>query len=446
MPPTTITIAAGALVILLAGWPLMPARGLEEHMEVANKQVTLADVCRNAQVPIISVAEALRLIEELERGSTDCGDYYKQSFFELKPILIDQGSIRERFNLTRDYHFKYINPKVETYKLGDDLEHLEKKPKYRPLNEDKVEYGVQLDDYKQEVMIPISLQHFFKAYMMQMSGQLKRAFVANLDEVNRLLSDHDFKILRGDALRKPPLASEASSAGQKSGQLVDSGSLSAPRGVSKFQYDLKFRQLVYMPELEGELEEGDIERSQETTELDLREYPAQNEFMHACTKRFRPVYSSLVLPIVRLAKLGYEYVGHKIDSIGDQLKSQDALMWMAITIACEASGKIRLVGQEPADMDELKFNPHYSFKIEDPLWIKGAVALAREFKRTNEAYGVGVNKFIRSVKQAFRKLGGAVDPHQFAWYRRNQNTLSSVLNTMSIASNVLSMVMSVASG
>ena len=33
-----------------------------------------------------------------------------------------------------------------------------------------------------------------------------------------------------------------------------------------------------------------------------------------------------------------------------------------------------------------------------------------------------------------------IDPHQFAWYRRNQNTLSSSLNIASIMSNTVSMI------
>lgn len=62
--------------------------GIEEHIEVAEKQVTLQDVCANRQVPIISVGRARDLIRELKANPGACPHNYVQSFYELEPILV----------------------------------------------------------------------------------------------------------------------------------------------------------------------------------------------------------------------------------------------------------------------------------------------------------------------------------------------------------------------
>lgn len=448
-----------------------PVNGHEEHLEVAQKQVTLKDVCKNRMVPLISVEEVQRLIKDLHRDvdADICVDKYRQAFYELEPIFITNEKLticsEAKFEQIKDYHFRYVNPLVEDFKFGDDLNHIPKKIVFRPLDEKRIVHSTQLDEYNQEILIPIALQQFFKAYVLQISGLCKITLAQNIKQAWREMTDYDYELFESGILKSPskeqmqsvgsPLSetaspespsSEPSSPKSPSSPAPESPGRVAPDLMteSKFNYSLMFRDLVYMPELEGELDEGDTRRREETTLLDLRSKPELNKFMHACEKRFKPIYSKLVMPIVRLSKLGYEYVGKKIDRYSELLKSDSVLTWLLITMACEARGKIRLLGPDEDDMKTLAFNPVENFFVEGPLWIKGNEALRKAFNDLNGFRSKGMARVWYDIRLGARKFAAMIDPHQSAWYRKNQNTLSSALNTISVISNMASIGVTVA--
>jgi len=403
----------------------------DEHIEVAFKSVTLKDVCANRQVPIISVADARRLIGELIQEPDMCPESFRQSLYELSPVLALEKGQRlcgeAKFKQIAEYHFRYINPKQETYRTGDDLDHLNKVVKKRPLTEEKFDYSVQLDDYKQEIMIPISLQQFFKAWALQVSGLCKRALVDNLERaIQTLLYDTELDLIDRFVKIGP--------------QVMDPITKSPTN-------ELKFSTLVYMPELEGFRGPNDDVLHAQTTQLDLTKEPELNVFMHACRDRFRPIYSKLILPVVRLAKLGYDYVGPRIDDISDTFtKDSQMLKWLALTSVCEYQGKVELIEPEiaPIKMIPIDYEPMINYVVDDPLWIRGAEALRRELQRIEGKNSTGLKRILFNAGVSGRKALALLDPHRFAWYRRNQNTLSSFLNSASIGSNALSIGVSLA--
>lgn len=468
---TSLNLVGLALVLLLAAASRVDC--YEEHFEVNKKQVTLEEVCSNAQVPIISVHEFERLFKDLLKDDTFsiCIAGYRQAITQLEPIVLNQDHAvcsDEKFELIKKYHFQFINPRQETYKFGDDLAHLDKKIVYRQLDENPLEYGVQLDERDKEVRCPIAVQQFFKAYVLQVSGLCKMSLIANVQEAMRSLDDDDYKLFslikyNTNANEKSPVRESAQ--GGKSVQKLEpnKGLQASPlidlaNKLHKFKYGLPFRELVYMPELEGELEEGDLQRSQEVVVLDLRERPELNNFMRACDRRFRPIYSKLIMPIVRLAKLGYDYVGRELDRHGDQLQADDVMTWRLVTLICESNGKIQLVGDEDvAEGDEeeeaesgrpkmrrITFNPVNNRRIDGALWIKGAEQLAEEFRNSNAHQLHGLQKFLHDSSVAGRKFVAAVDPQRFRFYRRNQNTISNFLNTFSIITTWISIVQTLA--
>lgn len=450
----TVSAAVPLLAVCLISlsWPL-PSSQHEEHKELSYKAVTLSDICFNRQVPIISVSEAKRLINELKQDPSICPNSYVQSFYELEPILDNNRNEficgEKKFNEVAEYHFRYINPRVESYKLGDDLNHLKMDIKKRQLHEDKFDYTVQLDDYKQEIMIPIALQQFFKSWALQLSGICKRSFVANIERAMQDYNDHDWELFDLHADQK-----NGGNAGSNSKNKNKTGDKSriTVNPVTNATIDtsnLSFGNLVYLPKLEGELQLGDSELRDQVTRLDLRKQPQLDRFMHACKDRFKPVYGQLIMPIERLAKLGYNYQGPAIDSIRDKL-DEDPLVskWKMITVLCESMGEFELVNHEdkPIKMQKYDYLPMISDTFGDDLWIKGAEALAKEFGRMSGHDAKGLKRLLFKAGIGGRKVVAFIDPHQFAWYRRNQNTLSSTLNSMSILSNLASILSTVMPG
>lgn len=437
-----------------------PSSQHEEHMELSFKAVTKKDICHNRQVPIISVSEAKRLIAELKMNPEHCPDSYVQSFYELEPILTETKDelicSEKKFDRIAEYHFRYINPRVETYKLGDDLNRPKTVIKRRPLHEEKFDETVQLDDYKQEILIPISLQQFFKAWALQVSGICKRNFVANIERAMQNFDDHDLSLFDATVSSISKQAAGVKSISGKSGKFGKSGNGNgapvANHPVTKAPIameNLEFGNLVYLPKLEGELQEGDAKLREQVSMLDLRDQPELNKFMRACKYRFAPVYDKLVMPIERLAKLGYNYAGRHIDGIRDKL-DKDAIVskWKLVTLLCEATGPFELIESqdESLSMELYDYTPLISSTFGDDMWIKGAEALRKELDSIRAQHSRGLKRLLFKAGVGGRKAVAFMDPHQFAWYRRNQNTLSSALNSVSIASNLASILVTFMAG
>lgn len=427
-----LPLRSALIVIVATTWLILDqaqAQGPianEEHIIPAYKIQGAEDICANRQVPISDIATVKRIIMDVRVNPEKCNPSYLQSFYELEPILAlssdDKLCGERKIKQIIDYHFRYINPKREVYRLGDNPQHLKKDAVKRPLHEGKFDYTVQLDDYKQEIMIPIALQQFFKAWALQVSGLCKMSFVENvLRAEQELLNEEDMNLL----------------------EMVDNDEVDKIVGkdTKPDMSRLTFEHLVYMPDLEGEQEQGDIEMRETTTILDYRDNEKADKFMHACKHRFSPIYSQLVLPLVRLSKLGYDYVGHGIDRIRDKLSKNVHLMrWLRTTSICEAQGKFDLVERkdDPIEMQTVHYEPKITYTIEGTLWIKGVEALSKELGYIRGENSKGFKKFLFNAGIQGRKVVAFLDPHQFAWYRRNQNTVSSVLNSGSIITNLIS--------
>lgn len=422
------------------------------------KQSLLKSVCRNAQVPIESVEEAKRLIDEVWADTENkiCLKKYTQSFFDLENILEEDGETSlcsaSRFELIRKYHFRYINPPREVYKFGDNLQQLKKEIQFRQLDAYEIPHTIQLDEFGQVILIPIAVQQFFKAYALQVSGVCKRTMAENLEMAMSRLSDDDHELM--EIHSSPSHTPTESPQRLGTGKLLKGGkkltrnkamkrmlnsaspgeeTAAIPNALihNRFKYDLNFKNLVYMPELEGELDDGDLRRQQEVTLIDLRHLPELNNFMQHCELRFKPVYSKLVMPVVRLAKLGYEYFGPELKKYQDTLDSDSAVKLMVVTMACEAFGKFKLAGEPPA-VKRFDYTPTLtSSSMGGPLWIRGPEQLSKEFARVHEKRATGVRKFLYDVRRAFGKTFAALDPHHMEWYRRNKDMVTITVGSIS---------------
>lgn len=390
---------------------------------------TLEDICSNRNVPLTSVSQVKKLIRKLNKKPKACPDKYQQSLRELDPVLTLENGQRwcdeAKFRQIASYHFRYINPKVETYTRGDDLSNLNHEIQQRPLEADLFDHSVQVDEYDQEVMIPIGLQYFFKAWALQVAGICKRELMENIRRaVQEKMDKQDMGAI---------------------GAFFEAGRTVVDPITDKKIERLTFDGVVYMPELEGHTHPELEVLRQETTTLNLKDNPDLHRFFSACKLRYKPIYSQLILPVVRMAKLGYDYMGTNLQNVyGTIERDPDVLAWLGLTAICELRGNFKLVDSEtPLDMQEVTYAPTITFDVEDSLWIKGKVQLQKEFDRIKGSRSTGFRKVLYNAGVKGNRLVSFLDPHRSAWYRRNQSTLSSTLNSMSIISNLASICVTV---
>lgn len=390
---------------------------------VQTNRVTLRDVCTNAQVPIVSVEEFKRIFEEFKSDYQFeiCAKRYRLAFTMLEPIILDKQQAvcgDEEFALIERFHSRFISDEQieEEGHISNDKIRLEQAETV----------GNQLGS-EERARCPISLRQLFKAYTLQASGLCKQKLVDNLNRAMQSMNDHDFELF--EALKfRPRAESKVALLGRADEMAKDS---------NNFQFDLSFRALAHMPELGDKLGEGHAKFQQDKIRTDFQQDNFElDKFMRTCRKRFRPVYSKLILPIVRLAKLGYDYVGHHLDRVRDELKSEDINTWLMVTLICESHNNFELADEKDDDkgqeMGELNFEPVRNRPFEGELWIKDAQQLAYEFRVADLMQQKGLKKFLADSQVAGRKLASTLDPKQFAWYRDNEGTIKLMTNTARI--------------
>lgn len=397
---------------------------LPKSLEIEVKK--LKEICANRYVPIDDVKDVQLFIKILNRAPKLCPKKFLQSFMELDPILTLEKHHRlcdeDKFQLIAAYHFRYIMPKVETYSSGDDLTALGHEIVSQPLKVHLQNFGVQVDQYNNVIMIPNSLQIFFKAWALQVSGLCKKTLMENLNRaVQENMDKSDIAMIN------------AFIATSKEG-VVD------PVSGEKIN-DLNFSGIVYMPDLEGNTRPELDALREETIKLDLKKDPEVERFFHACKLRFRPVYMKLILPVVRLAKLGYDYMGPKLDKAYGTIQDDPLVnAWAAVTAICELRGTIEIMESDPpADMQQLKYSPAINFVLADKLWIKNQNELETELERIEGSRSTGIKKALYLAGVHGNKLIHLLDPHRSAWFRRNRATVGIAVGSLNLISGITSL-------
>lgn len=393
----------------------------------------LKDICANKYVPLTSVKEVQMLIKILDRRPKYCAKKFRQSFLELEPILTLTNRQRicddDKFDQIVSYHFRFISPKIETYESGDDLQALGREIRRQPLKVHLPDYGVQVDKFNNEIMIPTALQMFFKAWVLQVSGLCKKTLMENLNRaVQENLDKSDISVI---------------------GTFVAAGNEPVVDPLSgKKVSDLNFDGIVYMPELEGNIRPELDALREEAVKIDLKKDPELDRFFHACKLRFKPIYSKLVLPVVRLAKLGYDYMGPKLEKAYGVIQNDpEVKAWAAITALCESRGKFELIESEPPiDMKLLDYSPTINFQLDDQLWIKNQGELEKELERIEGSRSTGLKKALYLAGVQGNKFVSLLDPHRSAWFRRNRNVVAISVSSLGFLTSLTNLCLHFTSG
>lgn len=298
-------------------------------------QDTVKKICRNQRLTVESVTQMRQIIR---LGRELCHRDYQAALNELEPILsIEEGELctEQTFELIRDFHFRFINiPEYVNDKPGQ-YEKEKTRIVYRQLHPEPHSYTVNLDEYDEPLMIPISLRHFFLSFALQVSGLCKRAMLANLESIYPL-----DEMIKDETSIMGLLGSTTSAL---NGLLVQD------------MKEINFDNVVYLPELEGKsaiLEKADLKSTgkQVHMQVDFTKNSALYELMMDCKNHLQPIYNTLIMPVVRLNKLGYDYLGDKL-SEEEHRKLEDINMkiWLGAVHICEIFRNIMLVGKENVD-------------------------------------------------------------------------------------------------
>lgn len=279
-------------------------------------------ICRNKNVPITSAALMKRLITISQRQGGQCKDY-QASLDELDPILsIEDGKhcSSESFELVKSYHFRFVSAPKRLNKRPGQYEKEEERPVYRQLHPDPFYYTINLDSYNEPLVAPAAIRQFFLAYTLQISGLCKKAMLANLEYAHK---SGDIKRDENSILSLLTHTSALRNLMMKDLEKTD------------------FDNVLYMPELEGvsdELELSDLKAASKKVymQTSVTEGSALYALMMDCKNNLRPIYLNLVMPVIKLSKLGYDYLGGELSKDERaELYSIDMKTWLSIVHICE---------------------------------------------------------------------------------------------------------------
>lgn len=276
-------------------------------------------VCSNEKVRITKVDQMKRVIWFASQDPKLCHNDYQAALNELDAILATlDGEIcsDQHIDLISHYHFRFIAPPQRMNVRPKDGKEMRKIVQHQ-LHPEPRKYTITLSEDGQLLMIPIALRHFFLAYVLQVSGLCKRFLLTELSSV------------------KPKSTSDQSIVGLIMGD-------SALRQLSRDDLSsINFDNVIYLPELEGhsELVDGSemkVTRKQVHMITSVTEGTALYDLMIDCRNHLRPIYSTLMMPLIKLTKLGYDYLGDKLTKEQiDQLQGSHMKSWLTIVHVCE---------------------------------------------------------------------------------------------------------------
>jgi hypothetical protein len=291
-------------------------------------------VCENKKAPIGSVREMARIITEIRRDESSCKDRYLAAIFMLEPLtmvpkekLCDDTS----FEMIKRYHFRFIQPHKRANRRPTQFEPMPVDIVKGQLYADPGKYTVEFDNLGQVLMTPISVRHFFLKFALQVSHQCKMNLIHNLaDDATRYLLEDDLELM------------------------APFNQLLGRDGVEPINFD----NVLYMADLDGRQTDrnGDALEStgkEQQLRTDAGENSALVKLITACQNRFKPIYDRLIVPAVRLSKLGYDYQGTKGWSEVERqfLDGPVVHNWLVIVHVCEIFKNTKLVRLDAERMD-----------------------------------------------------------------------------------------------
>lgn len=263
---------------------------------VGGKDIPLVnEICGNAKHPsksIVTVADLAELAEQIKNTNVDCPDTIKSSIEELNNLI-----------------FKHEKD-VCTQATADDIAEF-----YRKHLAIKDAATNSLIDF------PKALKKFFIAYGLRVSGfcrtQMARLLIG---DVQRLIEEADLNEVAGFT-------------GQRSWIAAFIGDSSERKNEKHFAFP---KNLIKMMISFESFKTNDDQK----LFLQLSDTKRFHRIQAVCDRRFRPIYKDLILPLVTLAEVGFNYNGE--DSSLTPVEIKQIYDWYRIVFLCEAMNMVEI--------------------------------------------------------------------------------------------------------
>lgn len=253
-------------------------------------EVSLQTICENKQkVNLKAISQVRKLITDVRKERPDLCEPYLNSFIELEPILkvVESGQTcnLDMVNMLRDYHYEFINGS-------------EKK------NEDD--------------KITNPLRFFFISLCFQISAECKMTLINSLEyDTKENITEEDYKTT--DMLEKY-------------------GATLLDRNTKVTDFD----DILLLSDINSAI--GMDESAKDTKiMIKVKTNLMLKNLVKTCRLKFRPYYEKLILPLIVLSNLGYNYQGELLAREIKELKDSELIRrWYNIVQTCEAFSAIEI--------------------------------------------------------------------------------------------------------
>lgn len=256
-------------------------------------------LCKNTQqsVHITRISEIAAIIKELRSDlhpTEECSEEVKNSILDLDLVIDDTDDVCtmkkvEQINL---YHSKYVQANNNNDKTKSHL--------------------------------PQSLKNFFIGYSLKVSSICKKNMINNLIMDTRLqLTPEDFKSL--DLWTR-----------NEEGSIFNN-----LKGPADYDDLLLSSDLIRLTETENS------PINNEKIFIQAGSGKFMNKIQTVCRKRFKPFYEKLIIPVVKLANIGYNYQGEELERELSEIRTnKEVAQWYEIVYLCQALEDIVIVESE----------------------------------------------------------------------------------------------------
>lgn len=292
---------------------------------VALLSVTL---CINAAAQLVQAEPDLKaLCSGGIQSWTGANDLQVQSSADLLKLL-EQGSDEQLYqeaNCAERVRAALTDLYLLTSEQNDNVCSAEKLQEIRKFSENYLESS---EANKSKVGVPKALRNFYIAYGLRVSAACKKNMIGALQyESQQLLNDNDFQ-----AINK--WTDENSVINGIMSEPSDYDDLLLPRDITRALLDA------------DEAGEGSkIVMQTMTGHLIAR-------LQLVCERRFKPLYERLILPVISLSNLGFNYQGEDLLRERDEMNNNKAIhQWYRIVYICESLNSIEIV-EDPEFVDQ----------------------------------------------------------------------------------------------
>lgn len=262
--------------------------------EPIDARSALEALCKNAPVAITKLSDIQAIVEQLKSGTAfdGCSEQVKDAILDLEPVIDDADDVcsMKKVDQIRVYHLRYIQSHVTN---------------------GRAEAGVS---------IPQSLRNFFIGFGLKVNKICKTTMINNLIyDTRELLTPEDFEQLALWTKNEERFVLQSSN------------------GPADYDDLLLAGDLIRLTETRDS-------SSNEKIFIQTGASQLLNKIRSVCRRRFKPFYEKLIVPVVSLSNLGYNYQGEELERELREMKSnKEVHQWYEVVYLCQALDDTELV-------------------------------------------------------------------------------------------------------